>query len=512
MLKTKPKRLSQRTQKHFRSFVEERKNEILRAPDELSVIGVSYFVSADGNDDLDGKSPDKAWKSLARVCSAELNAGDGVFFRRGDTFRGFITAKAGVTYAAYGEGDKPRLLGWDQNLALPELWTLCDEKHNIYKLNTLIPDCGTLVFNEGERHSVKLIPSYRNGAFVCRNDESKPFVFADEATRNLDIFCRYDERTTTEPSKGEDFPVPVIDSESLGELYIRCDEGNPGEVFSSIEALVRRNLFSVGDRSGVRIDNLCMKYIGAHAVSAGEAVNGLTVTNCEIGWVGGSIQHYLGTDPNYPEGKRGSVTRYGNGVEIYGGCNGYTVSGCYIHQVYDAGITHQITTFGKRVTMENILYSSNLIEKCVYGIEYFLEKNCGDTESYIKNCKIEGNIILYSGYGWGQQRHNEDTPALIKGWSYENTASDFVICGNAFAFSAYRMLHLVAKKQESLPVLRDNLYLQSLGLPLGQYGANELAEPEILTFDKGAAKTIHSVFGDKSAKILYVNHEEFKQW
>lgn len=34
-------------------------------------------------------------------------------------------------------------------------------------------------------------------------------------------------------------------------------------------------------------------------------------------------------------------TRYGNGVEIYGGCDGYTIDNCYVHDVYDAGIAHQ---------------------------------------------------------------------------------------------------------------------------------------------------------------------------
>ena len=33
---------------------------------------------------------------------------------------------------------------------------------------------------------------------------------------------------------------------------------------------------------------------------------------------------------------------------------------------------------------------------------------------------MSGNIIRLSGYGWGQQRHNVDTPGLLKGWSYKN--------------------------------------------------------------------------------------------
>lgn len=35
-------------------------------------------------------------------------------------------------------------------------------------------DVGTLVFNGGEAHSVKLIPSYIRGRFVCRDDVCFP--------------------------------------------------------------------------------------------------------------------------------------------------------------------------------------------------------------------------------------------------------------------------------------------------------------------------------------------------
>ena len=375
------------------------------------------------------------------------------------------------------------------------------EKH-IWKLNEPILDCGTLVFNGGEAHCRKLIPSYIEGRFVCRDDESRVFDMRREMERDLDLVCFYDERTTTAPSKGQNFPVPVIDGASMGELYLRCDRGTPAEVYGEIEALPRRNMFTVGENKDVRIDNLCLKYIGCHAIGAGgNCVEGLHVSNCEIGWIGGAIQHYFGTDPNYPQGGRGTVTRYGNGVEIYGGCSDYVVENCYIYQVYDAGITHQITTNGQTYRLQNIRYRKNLVEYCVYSIEYFLEKTEGDTESCIEDCVIEDNILRFSGYGWGQQRHNTDTPAHIKGWSYENTAQDFAVCRNVFDRAAYRMLHLVAKKQESCPKMMGNTYVQHKGNPLGQYGANETKEPPIERFDEAAEAVVRGVYGDENAMV-----------
>ncbi|MBQ4088927.1 MAG: hypothetical protein IJC56_03480 [Clostridia bacterium] len=483
------------------AYADKRRDEIRNTPDELEISGKKYYVSADGCDENDGLSPEKAWKTLKKVSEAELEAGDGVLFRRGDIFRGAVKTRPGVAYGAYGVGDKPKLYGWDKDLADPALWTLVDAEHNIWKMNEKILDPGTLAFNEGEEHCRKLIPSYLGGKFVCRNDESKDFVMADEMTNDLDLFWYFDDILTTKPSKGQDFPIPEMGADSYGDLYLRCDRGNPGECFRSVEALPRRSMFAVGSNANVRIDNLCLKYIGLHAIAAGGHVVGLHVTNCEIGWIGGTIQHYFGTDPNYPQGGRGTVTRFGNGVEIYGGCEDYLVENCYIYQAYDAGITHQVTTGGKKYVMNGIRYLNNLVEYCVYAIEYFLDMNNGDTVSLMSDIVMKGNVLRLSGYGWGQQRHNTDTPALIKGWSYVNNACDYKVCENVFDRCAYRMLHLVAQKQKSCPEMDGNTFIQHAGGMLGQYGGNEIAEPEIIRFDENIVDVITDTLGDKNAEI-----------
>lgn len=484
----------------------QRKEEILHSKDEVFLTGTAYYVSADGDDKADGKTPQTAWKTLKKVSSADLQAGDGVFFNRGDVFRGYVRAQAGVTYAAYGEGDKPKFYGWDKNLADKSLWILYDEKRCIWRLREAILDCGTLVFNGGEKHAKKLIPSYMGGRFVHRDAPEREFDMAESMRNDLDFFCRCEAKFLYVDAEKKNDPVPLIDGENLGELYLRCDAGNPAAVFHDIEALPSRHMFYVGENADVHIDNLCIQYVGAHGIAAVGHVKGLTVTNCEIGWIGGCIQHYNGDDPNYPEGRRGMVTRYGNGVEIYGGCENYRVENCYIYQVYDAGITHQITTGGGRYAMNDIFYRNNVVENCVYSIEYFLEKTKGDTESAMSNVVISGNILRLSGYGWGQQRYNPYTPAHIKGWNYENTARGFVINDNIFDRAAYRTLHIVAKEKDSLPKMQGNTYIQTLGYALGQFGAYETENgvkeiPENVVFDENAEKTIVEKIGDSTAKV-----------
>ncbi len=482
--------------KEIDELFEKRKREILETKDSLDIRGTTYYVSNDGDDGNDGTSPDSPWKTLKRVSTAYLYNGDGVLFKRGDVFRGTVATVSGVSYGAYGTGDKPKLYGSEMSLADPKLWEQYDKEHHIWKCKKKFLDPGTLVFNGGEVHSRKLIPSYKNLQFVCRYDESKPFVISDEMTNDLDLFWHYDKLLTRVPSNGEDFPIPMVWG-GRGDIYLRCDKGNPGAVFSEIEMTSANHMFFVQDNTDVTIDNICIKYVGRIGVKAGIHSVGLHVTNCEFGWIGGVIQHYDGTDPNYPEGGRGTVTRYGNGVEVYGGCEDYIVSNNYFYQIYDAAITHQVTT-DKKVVMADIRYSGNLIEKCVYGIEYFLDLINGESESIMENIVICDNFIRNTGYGWGQQRHNSDTPSAIKSWNFANIARNFKIHNNIFDRSQYRLLHLSAQKDEYCPVLYDNTYIQNCGGMLGQYGANS----DILIFDED---NIRERFGDKTARVLEIS-------
>ena len=482
------------------------KQRIRAARDEIEVPGANYYVAADGDDANDGQSPARPWKTTARVSSARLCPGDAVRFRRGDVFRGPIICRPGVTYAAWGEGPKPAVHGWERGLSDPALWACVDAARHIYRLRDALPDCGTLVFDGGVRHSRKLIPSFVGGRFVCRDEPDRPFVMADEMREDLDLFCDCRSVMTNIPSHGQTWPVPHMCAENRGALYLRCDEGNPGEVFESIEALPGRHTLLVGSADHVHIDNLCLKYCGAHAISAGgPCVRDLRVTNCEIGWVGGTIQHYLGTDPNYPEGTRGSVTRFGNGIEIYGGCDGYLCANNYIYQVYDAGITHQYTVSeGETCAMRNIRYTGNLIENCSYSIEYFLSCTAG-SDSLMENVEIDHSLMRFSGYGWGRQRHNFWTPAHIKSWLFENPARQFSVHDNVFDRAKYLLLQLCCGSEEDCPEVRHNVYVQSLGRALGQFGAVETCPPPVLAFFETSDADIERVVGDGLASAYYVD-------
>ena len=102
----------------YKDSVTESENFALSA-----ISGKIYYVSHSGNDSNDGLSPSTAWARIAKVNAASLASGDAVLFERGGEFRGKITTKEGVTYSAYGTGEKPIINGSAQDYADPALWT-----------------------------------------------------------------------------------------------------------------------------------------------------------------------------------------------------------------------------------------------------------------------------------------------------------------------------------------------------------------------------------------------------
>ncbi|MBI2438231.1 MAG: hypothetical protein HYV36_05400, partial [Lentisphaerae bacterium] len=87
----------------------------------------TYYIANAGNDAADGLNATTAWQTINRV---NTQGGDGhaFLFKRGDTFRGEITANGtSITYGAYGTGDLPVIKG---SVVITN-WTW-DAAHNCY--------------------------------------------------------------------------------------------------------------------------------------------------------------------------------------------------------------------------------------------------------------------------------------------------------------------------------------------------------------------------------------------
>lgn len=361
-----------------------------------------YFDSVNGNDFAAGTSASSPRKSLQVMNKLVLKPGDTVYLRAGSVFRGVLSCREGVTYKAYGEGEKPTFLG-SADASAASGWKKTDYENVWVFGEILYDDVGNIIFDGGSKNAVKKAKGILNSAGIPA-----------ELENDLEFVHASDNR-----------------------VYLYSEE-NPGERFRSVEMAKCRHVIRLAN--DVTVDGIRVLYGGAHGM-AGSDLSGVTVRNCEIGWVGGSLQ---------PDG---TPVRYGNGIEFLSGAVNCLAENNEIYQIYDAGLTFQS---GETETYDGITFRNNHISCCTYSIEVFC-KNGGT----MKNILFDSNVLEYAGMGWGSQRPDPVWASHINTWNREINYENFVISGNTFNLSSMALFHI--RFGSSAPVLDGNRYIHIKG-------------------------------------------------
>ena len=356
--------LSRKLSGHYESEASALKTKIKNSKntkDVYKITGTKYYVSPGGNDDNDGKSPETAIRTVDGLGNLDFEKGDAVLFERNSVFRLVqpLSTMAGVIYGSYGKGEKPHIYASPMNFAKVE-WKPSNRK-NIWKTNYVYDNACSIVFNNG-----------------------KEIGYLKTSVRNL--------KKNTEFYQNEQESV----------IYMYCDKGNPSKIYESIEICPKMDIVNIpAYTSGVTVDNLCLKYSGTFAVDAVYNNNNITVSNCEIGFIGGT--------------NNGSV-RYGNAIQAWTNSSNFKVLGNYIYQSFDTAVTWQgqDTDGGKNIKYQNNEFSGNL-----------LEYNNGDFEFWhnnavIDNFVIKDNICRFTSLGWGT-RADDAGYRGIEGFIYAKT-------------------------------------------------------------------------------------------
>ncbi len=436
------------------------KNSIINAKDSVTYPGTAYYVSNTGDDANDGLTPQTAVCSLERIYSLPLKPGDAILFQRGGIWRGELQVNVkNITIAAYGEGKKPRFYGSLKNYAVPHEWVKTDLP-NVWKyFKPFDIDIGHIVCNGGKIHCIKKCLGHYGFKGTV-----------EELSSDLEFWCDRNDRNT---------------------LYFYSEQ-NPGSRFFQMEFHRRTSFFMLRSGDGAHLDNLCIMHVGVHGISTGNFDN-LHVTNCEIGYIGGGIQFTQGEWD----------TRLGNGVEIYGACHNYSVENCYIHDCYDAGVTHQRKgDCPFPIRMENVTYKDNLFEHCIYSIEYFCDQTNSD-QDMMSHIRMTGNICRYAG-GFGWQRPNRVARHIQGGWlncKRKYPAEDYIVENNIFDRSIDTLVSISSVKEEHLPIMKGNTYIQYAGK---NYGANFVPYDRYLPFDEETEKFIKETKGENDAVVAVV--------
>lgn len=340
------------------------------------ITGQCYYISPNGNNDNDGKTPKTALRTVDGIDGLTLKSGDAILFERNSIFRitRSIAAQEGITYGSYGKGDKPKIYACPENYANRNKWQPSNKK-NVWKTDFGYGEVGSIVFNHGE-----FVGYLKQGG-------------VDQLNKNMQFYHN------------------KVD----GIAYLYCDKGNPGDIYKDIELCPDYTIIQIPKQvHNVTVDNLCLKYSSAFGVDMSYKSDNLTVTNCEIGYIGGEVG---------PSG-----VRQGNAVGGWASAKNMTANHNWIYQTFDTAISPQGQGGALDIDYTNISYCNNLLEYNGVDIEFFDRAG-----AVFDGFKCDGNIMRFTSLGWGNRLDDAGVRGIegcIRAFTQDQTFKNFSFKNN----------------------------------------------------------------------------------
>ena len=235
--------------------------------------GTMYYVSAEGDDANDGRSPKTPWRSIAHVNDRSFQPGDGILFRRGDTWREPMkisssgNADGYITFGAYGDGPRPRLLGSAQAVD----WRPVDGAANVWESATEVP-------NPFDYYASEIWFEEKDGSVTWGTRQGSGHTGDDNAALLARLKKEYDAVWIGDPKYN-----------GPGHVYVFAT-ANPATLYRAVEAPVHENIIRLNDQDYVAIDSLVLRYGLGRGVyenyGTSKKLAGFIARNCEIGYFG----------------------------------------------------------------------------------------------------------------------------------------------------------------------------------------------------------------------------------
>lgn len=382
--------------------------------------GTAYYISNGGNDNQDGLSP-KTPKATIQSVFDDLKYGDALFlecgsewyvpwtktvdFNQWDNLKDALFLPEGVSIASYGEGKQPRIRGdMKQEYVMDtSAWQLYDDGDGkkIWCYTNEIEFPSTVAFNDGTkwaRRADSLITA--EGKFV--NYDGSDYVIKDKLSD--DMMYTY----LPDTSRMSDWKSDGTFTESfgvLGKLYIRCDQGNPADVFRSIEISQVNIGFYI--RTIGAICNIDISYFNDCGISADsygrttwDEEQNKVIRGCTIGFCGGESKFARDTGQGNPEYDKFGVMHAGGAIQASG--NGITAEENYIHDcgpfAVIIGLHYYSTEIGGTTDFKHIHIKNNYFENSgSLHVGPYAEGEGGVTR--LTDLQYDGNVHVNSGQG-----------------------------------------------------------------------------------------------------------------
>lgn len=308
------------------------------------VYGAIYYVSSSGSDGAAGTSEESPWQTLAKVNTTTFAPGDVILFKKGDTWRGEQlrvpssgTENNYITFGAYGEGERPEILG---SFAISS-WT--GVATNIYRsVATVSSDPWEVGYDGAQVFFEELDGSVSWGS---RKNYNATFS---------NLIAEYDWTWDG------------------GFIYVYAP-GNPGSRYIEVEVPQLAQGIQLLDHNYISIRDLAVKYFvdaGIYDSYATPAeLHGLSVTGCEISHIGQkdgaaayglNVHHsdaYYGYNDIHNCGRRGiSLTMYNTAASVQ---RNVVIEHNHLHDGWHT--TALDCNVAGPHTIENIVFRNNLV-------------------------------------------------------------------------------------------------------------------------------------------------------
>ena len=450
----------------------------------VSYCGTAYYVdSENGDDNNDGLSPETAIRTIRRLDMIDLHEGDAVFFKRGSIFYDTMYyLKSGVTYSAYGEGPKPILTPSSDGANDPANWVLHyenGEQKIWYYQKTDMGSVGWIDFNcSNDLYAYPIFEywSPETGYQYVENvyldfDEAiggghKRNRYGNLVSKEIHEMLTVNLTFVSRPNYDSSNYLTWADDLNIGtNLYLRCDEGNPAEVFDEVKFTALT--FTDGEVkrgpvwglvSNVTLDNLEFSNGAQWGISA---LDHSTIQNCEVSFIGNVLWRYDEWKPD--ENEHISVNFIGDG--IYGCVDGVTVRNNYVHHVCCVGITGELMGGSPDPVLDEWVVDSNVVIYCGCGMGY--QDDDGWANLVIDGFAFKDNYVAYCGQFDGVIRwHNDFNAIFIFGWDdtgtsdvYKFLASKQHFTGNTIIGSYDSSINSVVDGFKSIATFTENTFV-----------------------------------------------------
>lgn len=503
----------------LRADLQARIDEILNTETEIihsdtyipgeTYTGTAYYVSNDGDDSNDGLTPETAWRTLTKVMGLNgyfgeretmLQPGDAVFFRRGDIFRlselgefaPLDIRMDGITYSAYGEGEKPIITASSENGTGAEKWQLVyedDTGKKIWQYYRDMRDVSRIVLNNGEAITTRVYEFYDgNGYISC--EATGWWMHEAEGVTLLDKLLPLEESMTEDMtiiSRPGRFSVEnnYSSDTAVGPLYLRCDAGNPGEIYDSVEF---SEYYVMGlvwlSACDTVFDNISFRCSGNSYIKNGlqwKKIKDTLVQNCEFAYGGCTVTYYH-------EREDGATVVEVQGDGIYNIIRNTTIRNNYFHDGPMSDGTYEGDNFEDTDTVDGYFHYLNNVSVNTNGIRL---DSTAVALQYLDSVKVCGNHVWNIGHmDQGKLIYSEGALHMMPNHYGECVIEDNVFYGTENGHPMNALMNLYLYDFEGMgyvcPQFGNNTYVQYAGRDFAYFYMHQneswsMDDPELLT-------------------------------